>query len=54
MMNMNRDELFSHGDIRAKEIAIALMEEIINSADPYEAVKRAVKIEGNKLVAGDK
>ena len=51
---MNRDELLSHGDVKAKEIALALMEEAIKSTDPYEAVKRALKVENNKLIVRGK
>ena len=47
---INRDELLSYGDVKAKEIAITLMEEAIKSADPYKAVKRALKVEDNRLI----
>ncbi|HHI01555.1 MAG TPA: DUF4147 domain-containing protein, partial [Thermococcus litoralis] len=47
---INRDELLSYGDIKAKEIALNLMEEAIKSADPYKAVKRALKVEDNRLI----
>ena len=40
--------------MNAKEVALILMEEAIRSADPYEAVKRAVKVEKNKLQVFDK
>lgn len=51
---MNRDELLSHGDVKAKEIALALMEEAVKSADPYEAVKRALKVDDGKLIVEGK
>jgi len=46
---VNREELLSYGDIKSKEIALTLMEEAIRSADPYEAVKRVLRLERNKL-----
>lgn len=49
-MKTNRDELLSYGDVKAKEIALTLMDEAIRSADPYDATKRFLKVEGNKLV----
>lgn len=51
---VNLEELLSHGDVKAKEIALTLMEEAIKSADPYEAVKRALKVEDNKLIVKGK
>ncbi|ACS90656.1 glycerate kinase type-2 family protein [Thermococcus sibiricus] len=47
---INREELLSQGDIKSKEIALNLMEETIKSADPYEAIKRALKVEDNRLI----
>lgn len=47
---VNRDELLSYGDIKSKEIALTLMEEVIESTDPYEAVKRVLKLEKGKLI----
>ncbi|ADT83788.1 glycerate kinase type-2 family protein [Thermococcus barophilus] len=49
-MNINKDELLSYGDVKAKEIALTLMEEAIKSSDPYEAVKRALKMKDDKLI----
>ena len=49
-MNVDFKELLSYGDIKAKEIALNLMEEAIKSADPYKAVKRALKVEDNRLI----
>ncbi|HII67870.1 glycerate kinase [Thermococcus sp.] len=51
---INREELLSQGDIKSKEIALNLMEETIRSADPYEAVKRALKVEDNMLIIKEK
>ena len=51
---MNRDELLSHGDVKAKEIALALMEEAIKSTDTYEAVKRAIKVRITSLLSEEK
>ena len=49
-MNVDFKELLSYGDVKAKEIALNLMEEAIKSADPYKAVKRALKVEDNRLI----
>ncbi|WP_324736583.1 glycerate kinase [Thermococcus sp. SY098] len=49
-MRVNRDDLLSYGDVKAKEIALTLMEEAIKSSDPYVAVKRALKMRDGKLI----
>lgn len=49
-MNVDFKKLLSYGDVKAKEIALNLMEEAIKSADPYKAVKRALKVEDNRLI----
>ncbi|WP_457753786.1 glycerate kinase type-2 family protein [Thermococcus sp.] len=49
-MKVNRDDLLSYGDVKAKEIALTLMEEAIKSSDPYVAVKRALKMKDDKLI----
>lgn len=49
---VNRSELLSHGDVKAKEIALALMEEALKSADPYQAVVRALRVEGDRVTVG--
>ena len=46
--------LLSHGDVEAKRIALTLMEEAIKSSDPYEAVSRALKLKGNKLIVRER
>ncbi|MBO8174909.1 MAG: glycerate kinase [Thermococcus sp.] len=53
-MKVNRDELLSYGDVTAKEIVLTLMEEAIKSSDPYEAVKRALKMKDDKLIVRGK
>ncbi|NJE26625.1 glycerate kinase [Thermococcus sp. MV5] len=53
-MNANSKELLSYGDVKAKENALNLMEEAIKSADPYEAVKKALKVEDNNLIVRGK
>ncbi|NJE07711.1 glycerate kinase [Thermococcus sp. M39] len=53
-MNINKDELLSYGDVTAREIALTLMEEAIKSSDPYEAVKRALKTEDEKIIVNGK
>lgn len=42
-------ELVSHGDSEPKKVALELMRAAVESADPHEAVKRALKVEGDKL-----
>ncbi|MFA4701959.1 glycerate kinase type-2 family protein [Pyrococcus kukulkanii] len=37
-----------------KELALELVKEAINAADPYKAVKRVVKVQGNKLIVEGK
>ncbi|ASJ16098.1 glycerate kinase [Thermococcus chitonophagus] len=37
-----------------KELALELVKEAINAADPYKAVKRAIAVQGNKLIVNGK
>ena len=49
-MKVNESELLSHGDVEAKRVALELMRAAIEGSDPYAAVKRALRVEDNKLV----
>ncbi len=53
-MNINENELLSHGDIEAKRIALELMKAAIESSDPYIAVKRTLRFHDDKLIVMDK
>ncbi|USH00033.1 glycerate kinase [Thermococcus argininiproducens] len=47
---VNREELLSYGDVKAKAIALTLMKDAIRSADPYEAVRRVLKFENERII----
>ena len=49
-VKVNESELLSHGDVEAKRVALELMRAAIEGSDPYAAVKRALRVEDNKLV----
>ena len=49
-VDVNVDELLSHGDIEAKRVALGLMRAAIESSDPYTAVRRALKVKDDELV----
>ncbi|MCD6503480.1 MAG: glycerate kinase [Euryarchaeota archaeon] len=48
-MRINEQELLTHGDREPKKIALEVFKEVLKSADPYNAVRNALKLEENKL-----
>lgn len=53
-MKINESDLLSCGDINAKKAALEIAKAAIESADPYKAVKRSLKFDGDKLVVEGK
>lgn len=54
MIVKNREDLLSHGNVLAREVALDVIEHAIKAVDPYEAVRKIVYIEnGNELVVGE-
>ncbi|HIP85054.1 MAG TPA: glycerate kinase [Pyrodictium sp.] len=49
-VKVNESELLSYGDVEAKKVALELMKVAVESCDPYAVVKRALRVEDNKLV----
>ncbi len=49
-MIINQDEILSYGDVEAKRIALEIVSHAISKANPYDLVRRAVKLEGSRLV----
>jgi glycerate 2-kinase len=49
----NREELISHGLTREREVAVQIMEQVLQAADPYRATMALVSLNGNKLKVGD-
>lgn len=52
MIIKNKEELFSHGNRKGREVAVDVIEHAIKAIDAYEATKKKVHIEDNKLVVG--
>lgn len=50
MIIKNKEELLSHGNKKGREIALDIIENAIKAVDAYEATKRKVHIENNKLI----
>ena len=49
MMIKNRSELLSHGFVKGREKALDIAEHALRQVDPFAAVKRYLKLEGNML-----
>ena len=47
---LNKEELLSFGDARARSMALRTLEKALLSADPREAVRRALKFEGGEIL----
>ena len=50
MIIKNKEELLSHGNKKGREIALDIIENAIKAVDAYEATKKKVHIENNKLI----
>lgn len=50
----NKEEILSFGDVKAKEIALKLLEKAIDDSDPYNAVKKSLKLKGDRLIVKGK
>lgn len=54
MIVKNREQLISHGNKRGREIALDLVETAIKAVDPYEMVKKLVRIDNDRgLIVGN-
>ena len=49
-MIKNRDEILSFGDVKAKDIALKILEYAITKADPYRIVKESVRVEDDEIL----
>lgn len=49
----NRERLLDHGNKKAREIALDIVDKALLQADPYRAVKSLVKLEGDLLTVGE-
>ena len=49
----NRKQLLSHGNIKLREAALDIIEHALAQADPYQATRNLVRVDGNHLVVGE-
>jgi glycerate 2-kinase len=49
----NRTRLLSHGNIKLREIALEIIDHALWQADPYQATRNLVRVDGNHLVVGE-
>ena len=49
---LNRSRLIDHGPTRLRADTVDIIEHAIRAADPYEATKRLVRLEGDLLQIG--
>jgi len=48
----NHDALLQHGNIAGRQVVLDVLETALAAPDPYENVKKIVRIEGGKLIIG--
>ena len=53
MIIKNKEELLSHGNRKGREVALDVIEYAIKAVDAYEATKKKVRIENNRLIVED-
>ncbi|MCP4627947.1 MAG: DUF4147 domain-containing protein [bacterium] len=49
----NRTQLLSHGNIKLREAALDIIDHALAQADPYQATRKLVQVDGNRLVVGE-
>jgi len=49
----NRKQLLSHGNIKLREAALDIIDHALAQADPYQATRNLVRVDGNRLVVGE-
>jgi len=54
MIIKNRDVLTSHGNIEGRKTVLDILEAGFTAADPYENVKKLIRIQDGKLIVGGK
>ena len=52
MILKNYDGLLQHGDVAGRQIVLDVLEAGLAAPDPYENVKKIVRIEGERLIVG--
>lgn len=52
MILRNHDALLQHGNIAGRKIVLDVLEAALAAPDPYENVKKVVRIEGGQLIIG--
>jgi glycerate 2-kinase len=49
----NRSRLLSHGNIKLRAVALDIIDHALDHADPYQATRNLVRVDGNHLVVGE-
>jgi len=49
----NRKQLLSHGNAKLREAALDIIDYALAQADPYQATRNLVRVDGNHLVVGE-
>jgi len=52
MRILNGDTLASHGNVRGRRTVLEILEAGLQAADPYDAVHKLVRLEGERLIIG--
>ena len=52
MIITNTEELLSHGNVEGRRVVLDIIEAGLRASDPYDAVRRLVRIEGGRLKVG--
>ncbi|CAB1058368.1 D-glycerate 2-kinase (EC [Olavius sp. associated proteobacterium Delta 1] len=49
----NRKQLLSHGNLELREAALDIIDHALAQADPYQATRNLVRVDGNHLLVGE-
>ena len=49
----NRKQLLSHGNIKLRAVALDIIDHALAQADPYQAARNLVRVDGNHLAVGE-
>jgi glycerate 2-kinase len=50
----NVDALVSHGNVDGRRVVLDILEAGLKASDPYENTRRLVRVQGGKLIVGEK
>ena len=50
----NIDNLVSHGNVRARQATLEILETGLQASDPYNNTRKLIRLQGDTLIVGNK